>query len=205
MSWNKCGILIVNQNQADRGRRFEKKKKKQVEAENKCCVRVQFVCVGTTGFACGRHGDCSSPCLRACYVSVSLPPFVGRPSHLFHGYICDLQGSDWYGNIIIQARILSLPSLALSPLSPSLLSLSPPTNFLSRVSTLAVSPFRIAPSLTSNTSDSSLLLSFCCLTQLSQHFLMPLYFFLQCGDPLGGAEPCWASTLPTGRKMKCES
>lgn len=49
----------------------------------------------------------------SCFLSASL--FVGWPSHLFHSHICDLLGSDWYGNKIIQAWILSL-----SFLTPSL-------------------------------------------------------------------------------------
>lgn len=53
------------------------------------------------------------------FLSASL--FVGRPSHLFHSHICDLLGSDWYGNIIIQAWILSLSSLTLPTLHLSYL------------------------------------------------------------------------------------
>lgn len=148
MRWNKCGILNMNQNQAGWGGEGLKKINRWREG-------INDVCVCNFAFLCGHNWFCMwsprrlyQPMFACVLCFCQLPLFVGQPSHLFHGYICDLLGSDWYGNIIIQARILSLPSLALSPLSPSLLSISPPTNFLSRVSTQAVLLFRIASSLT---------------------------------------------------------
>lgn len=145
----------------------EREGKKQGERDNKYCVRVrvclcvwaQLVLHVVTTETVPAH-----VCACVCAVFLSASPFVGWPSHLFHGYICDLLGSDWYGNIIIQARILSLPSLTLS-LSPSLLSLSPPTNFLSRV-LLWLSRCYDRSLAHIKTANSSPLLSFCCLTQL---------------------------------------
>lgn len=169
MRQNKRGILNINQNQKERGRG-----KKQGKRDNKYCVRVclcvwaQLVLHVVTTATVPAH-----VCVFVCVMFLSASPFVGWPSHLFHGYICDLLGSDWYGNIIIQARILSLPSLTLSlspALSPSLLSLSSPTNFLSRVLLWLsrCSDRSLAHIKTANSSPllSSPLLSFCCLTQL---------------------------------------
>lgn len=73
-----------------------------------------YVCVHKSEyFLCASHGDHASELLFAsllvCALFLSAFLFVGSPSHLFQNHICDLMGSDWYGNIIIQARILSLP------------------------------------------------------------------------------------------------
>lgn len=66
---------------------------------------------------------CMSVCVcmvGVCVLFLSVLVFVHRPSHLFQSHICDLQGGDWYGNIIMQARISSLPSTNLpAHLSPS--------------------------------------------------------------------------------------
>lgn len=79
------------------------------------------------------------------FLSASL--FVGWPSHLFHSHICDLLGSDWYGNIII-------PSWILSPFS---LTLALPLLSISYI-TFATSTFLcrscLSPSLSSNGSFS---------------------------------------------------
>lgn len=72
--------------------------KKQVEDENVCvCVFAHthillFFCMWSPR----RRYQPVFACVRFCQHPPK-PPFllfVGRPSHLFHGYICDLQGSD---------------------------------------------------------------------------------------------------------------
>lgn len=77
-------------------------------------------------------------CVWVCVLFLSALVFVHRPSHLFHRHICDLQGGDWYGNIITQARISSFPFANLSAhLSPSPhLSLSLPSQNGSALSPL---------------------------------------------------------------------
>lgn len=116
-------------------------------------------------------------CVSVCALFLSASLFVGWPSHLFHSYICDLPGSDWYGNIIIQARILSLPSLTLSlalsfPLFITLISFT--TNKFS-VSHLSLS-VPLAPSLTSK--QLTPLLSSLLFNTAFLACLMALYFFL---------------------------
>lgn len=108
-----------------------------------------------------------------CVLCFCQPPFVGWPSHLFHGYICDLLGSDWYGNIIIQARIWSLPSptLSLFPLSISLISFTTDKISVSRLS--HCSNRSLSHIKTANSSPFHLLFNTAFLA-----CLMALYFFL---------------------------
>lgn len=125
-------------------------------------------------FVCASHGDYASllawVCLCALFLSAFL--FVGWPSHLFQSHICDLLGSDWYGNIIIRARILSLLSPTLSFHFPHSISLISFTTKQISVLCLSLTVSLFLSSSLSSTVKSSPLLRLCSWAQFSQHVLL---------------------------------
>lgn len=132
--------------------------------------------------------------------SVSASLFVGWPSHLFQSHICDLLGSDWYGNIIIQARILSftLPKLSLCLLGLSHLIHHRP-HFRPPFVSCCYSFSYHSLSLFKTDHSFPMFLQF---IRLSLIWYMAGLFPQALRDPFGETIPCWALTSPTGRKIE---
>lgn len=135
------------------------------EDKTQQCQELHWWCRSSSSSSSSLHKlHCSVFC-ECVDVFLSASLFVGWPSHLFHSHICDLLGSDWYGNIIIQAWILSLSSL--TPSLPTLhlsylfhhIHISLPQLSLSSLHSIAPHTKTIR----------SLLPSFCILTLLSYH------------------------------------